>query len=141
MVDALNETRRVVKPQGTLVNLVPVIAPLRLEVIADHDTAWTKQVAALSVPEDVAAADAAMRHAVRRGWFKPDASSSFDLEVNCDSAADLRAYVDSRKIVGDEIPYEELEQQRHALAAAGTFARIRCRRPWMLTRYSAIGDY
>jgi hypothetical protein len=102
MVNALREAQRVLTPSGVLIDVRPVTAPIVVEVVIATQTVWAKTVESYSAPEDVAAADAAVHHAVSRG---------------------------------DEIPYEELEKRRCELGAEGQAARLRCRRPWMLSTY------
>jgi len=134
MVDALREARRVLTPLGVLIDVRPVIEPIVVEVIIP-EVVWTKTVDTYSAPDDVAAADAAVQHAVSREWLVFETNLPFNFEIDCDSAAELRVYADARKLRGAEIPYEELEERRRELGAEGHAARLRCRRPWMLSTY------
>ena len=134
MVDALREAHRVLTPSGVLIDVRPVTAPIVLELIATCPV-WAKTVCAFSAPEDVAAADAAVMLAVSREWFVFDTSLAFPFEIYCDSAAELRVYAEARKLHGAEIPYEEVEEWLHKLGAEAQVARLRCRRPWMLSTY------
>ena len=135
MVDALQEARRVLTRRGVLIDVHPVVAPIVVEVIIAAQTIWTKEVASYSAPEDVAAASAAVEHAISGEWFAFEKSIYFDFEIFCDAAVELSVYVQDRKLRGGEIPYDELEQRRRALGAVGPATRLRCRRPWMLSAY------
>ena len=135
MVNALREARRVLTPGGVLIDVRPLVAPIVLEITAAGRTIWTKEVAVYSAPDDAAAADAAVQHAVSGAWFAPEKSISFDFEIFCDTAAELSAYVESRKLRGAAIPYDELEERRREPRPDGQAARLRCRRPWMLRSY------
>jgi len=135
MVDALREAWRVLKPSGVLIDVRPVTIPLVVEVVIASRTIWAKEVASYSAPEDVAAAEAAVQHALSREWFALEKSHPYDLEVYCDTAADLSLYAQSRKLPEAGIPYGELEEMGRALGADGLTARLRCRRPWMLSTY------
>jgi hypothetical protein len=135
MVDALREARRVLARRGVLIDVRPVVAPIVVEVIVAAQTIWTKQVASYSAPEDVTAADAAVQHAISHEWFAFEKSIPFDFAIFCDTAAELSVYVKARKLSGEEIPYDELEERRRDLGADGQAPRLRCRRPWMLSTY------
>ena len=135
MVNALREAQRVLTPSGVLIDVRPVTAPIVVEVIIATQAVWAKTVDSYSAPEDVAAADVAVQHAVSREWLAFEMSLPFNFEIYFDSAAELRVYAEARKLRGAEIPYEELEERRRALRAEGQAARLRCRRPWMLSTY------
>ena len=134
MVDAQREARRVLTPSGVLIDVRPVAAPMVVEVLIGARAIWAKEVDACSTPEDMAAADAAIQHAVSGEWFVFEKSHPFDLEIYCDTAADLMLYAQTRKLREAEIPYEELEKRRK-LGADGQTARLRCRRPWIVSTY------
>jgi hypothetical protein len=135
MVDALREARRVLTRRGVLIDVRPVVAPVVVEVNVAAQMVWTKEVASYSAPEYVAAADAAVQHAMSREWFVFERSIPFDFEIFCDTAAELSDYTKARKLIGEELPYDELEERRRELSADGQAARLRCRRPWMLSAY------
>jgi hypothetical protein len=133
MVHALREAHRVLTPEGVLIDVRPVTEPIVVEVMVAARAVWAKTVEIFSAPEDIAAADAAVRHAVAREWFVFETSLPFRFDICCDSAAELRAYAEGRKLSGAEIPYEELDDRLRDLG--GHAARLRCRRPWMLSTY------
>jgi len=85
--------------------------------------------------EDVAAAEAAVEHALSREWIVFETSVWFDFEIYCDSATELSAYAEARRLRGAEIPYEEFEERRREAGVGGQAARLRCRRPWTLSTY------
>ena len=135
MVDALREARRVLTRRGILIDLRPLVTPIVVEVMVAAEASWTTEVASYSAPEDVAAADAAMRDAISSDWFAQEKSILFDFEIYCDTAAELSVYAKGRKLRGEEIPYGELEQRRAELGARGQAPRLRCRRRWRLRTY------
>jgi hypothetical protein len=135
MVDALREARRVLAPSGVLIDVRPVTAPIKVEVAIGAQPVWARTVDTFSAPDDVAAADSAVQHAVAREWLVFETSVTFDFDIYCDSAAELKVYADARKLCGSEIPYQELEERRCELDSEGQAARLRCRRPWMLSTY------
>jgi hypothetical protein len=135
MVNALREAHRVLTSSGVLIDVRPVIAPIVVELVVAAESVCAKTVEIYSAPDDVAAADAAVQHARSREWLILESSLPFDFEIYCDNAAELRVYAETRKLRGAEIPYEELEARRRELGVNGQAARLRCRRPWMLSTY------
>jgi hypothetical protein len=140
MVNALRETHRVLTSSGVLIDVRPVIAAIVVEVIIAAQAVWAKTVDTYSAPDDVAAADAAVQHALSREWLVFETNLAFDFEIYCDSAPELRVYAESRKLRGAEIPYEELEERLRELGVEGQAARLRCRRPWMVSTYRKQHD-
>ena len=135
MVDALREAQRVLTPPGVLIDVRPVTAPIVVEVVIDNQAAWAKTVESYSAPEDIAAADSAVQHAISCEELIFETSLRFDFEIYCDSAVELRDYVEARKLRGAQIQYDELEERRCGVDAQVQQARLRCRRPWMLSTY------
>jgi hypothetical protein len=126
---------RVLIRRGVLIDVRPRVAPIVVEVIIAAQTIWAKEVELYSAPEDVAAPDAAMQHAISGEWFAFVKSGPFDFEIFCDTAEELTRYAQDRKLRGAEIPCGELEGRRRELSADGKEPRFRCRRRWMLSTY------
>jgi hypothetical protein len=138
MVDALREARRVLTPSGVLIDVRPVIAPIVVEVVIATETVWARTIETYSAPEDIAAADAAVQHALSGGWFVFEESSPFPFQIYCDSGAELRSYAEGKKLRGEEIPYEEVEERRCGLSSGAREARLRCLRRWMASSYRKL---
>jgi hypothetical protein len=118
-----------------LVDVRPLVAPIVVEVIVAAQAVWARTVESYSAPDDVAAADDAVRHAVSREWLAFETRFPFPCEIYCDTADELHAYFASRKLRGARIPYKVLEERRHEFGAEGQAARLRCRRAWSLSIY------
>jgi hypothetical protein len=142
MVDALREAQRVLAPGGTVVDVRPLTARLVIELVTAERAVWAAEADANGAAEDDASADAAVRHALSRGWFAFQQSGQFDFEVYCDTAADLKTYTQTgRRMREANIPYEDLERRRRELSAStGAAARLRCHRPKMLSVYLKAGS-
>jgi hypothetical protein len=137
MVDALLEVRRVLVAEGIVIDVRPVTAPVIIESVSADRVTTGVEVDAYGAVEDEAAADAAIRYALSNAWFAFHRSRQFDFEVYYDSAADLKAFVEtSKRMRGASIPYRELEVRRRELGATtGQPSRLRCHRPWIMSVY------
>jgi hypothetical protein len=135
MVNALREAWRVLRPRGILIDVRPVAEPIVVEVVIDADAIWATEIHSGSVGDDEAAADAAVQHALSGEWFAFEKRHPFEIEIYCDTAAEMRLYAQQRKLREFEISCEDLEAQHRALGADGQTSRWRCRRAWMLSTY------
>ena len=137
MVDALWEARRVLLPGGTVVDVRPVSAPVTIKAVSAGRATEAVEVASYGAAEDDASADAAVRHALSRQWFTFEKHLSFAVDIDCDAASDLQSFVETgRRMREARIPYDALERQRSELGeATGEAARLRCRRPTVLSVY------
>jgi hypothetical protein len=135
MVDALLEARRVLVAEGIVIDIRPITAPTIIESVSGDRVTAAFEIDSYGAAEDEAAADAAVRHILSRDWFAFEGSREFDFEVHCDSAMDLKAFVEtSKRMRGASIPYQELES-----AATGQASRLRCHRPWKMSVYRKAG--
>jgi hypothetical protein len=135
MVDALRESRRVLTQSGILVDVRPVTAPMVLEIVTGDHSLWATGVNTRSGAEEHAAADTAVDEAVSAGWFVFESRCPFDVEIYCDTVAELSDYAQQRKLQELEMACADLEAQRRAVCGEGQTSRLRCRRRWMLSRY------
>ena len=67
--------------------------------------------------------------------FAFEKSLPYEMEIYCDTAVDFSLYAQNHKLPEAEIPYQELEERLSELSKRGQRARLRCRRPWMLSIY------
>jgi hypothetical protein len=137
MVDALQEACRVVVPGGIVVDLRPLSARYRLEVVTDAVAREVAETEAYEAQDDDYAADAAVEHAVSSGWLLPDGGVQFDFEFYWDTVVEMKAFAEtSRRMRRAGLDYAELEKQRRGLSRAGEpAARFRCHRPMKLNSY------
>jgi hypothetical protein len=91
MVDALREAHRVLVPTGVLLDLRPTAetCPLQLAETGLH----VGELDATASAGDDAAADSAMAHVVRDGWFDLTVTNQFSLEFRWNGIAELADYV------------------------------------------------
>jgi hypothetical protein len=137
MVDALLEARRVLVAEGIVIDVRPITAPAIIESVSADRVTAAVEIDAYGAAEHEAAAEGAVRHALSHSWFAFERSLQFDFEVYYDSAADLKAFVETSKRMREaRIPYQELEERRNELGAAtGQPSQLRCHRPWITSVY------
>ena len=133
MVDALQEACRVVVPGGMVVDLRPMSARYRLEVVTASVAAAVAEIEAYEAQDDDNAADAAVEQVVSSGWLLPGGTVQFDFEFYWDTVADMKAFAEtSRRMRRARLDYAAVEGQRRAAEPA---ARFRCHRPMLLNVY------
>ena len=89
MVHALEEIHRLLKPNGTLIDIHPVSEPSSIEI---HQPGKVDLVGLLSVRQwcfEFEQADIALAEIIQRGMFTMERSALFDLPTHYSSAADL----------------------------------------------------
>src|SRR5579864_3756200 len=112
MVDALQEACRVVVPGGMVVDLRPMSARYRLEVVTASVAAAVAEIEAYEAQDDDNAADAAVEQVVSSGWLLPGGTVQFDFEFYWDTVADMKAFAEtSRRMRGAGLDYAALEEQ------------------------------
>jgi hypothetical protein len=128
MVHALNEIRRVLTLEGTLIDLRPMLDRWPVEVTS---TGENREVGrATDLPEPLAddkAADQAMAEASQQGWFLRESEQVFSFFYYWDTPKEMQEYID--ETWDDVIRIEnELWQRLSSLwATANADARVRIR--------------
>jgi len=136
MVDALQEARRTLDANGTLVDLRPAICRPDIEVLTSNQTIVVGAVDDSSAAGDSKAADAAIRRGLAAGWFVSRCNSEFDFEHYWDSVSEMTSYLGSRRHPMFVLPSAaEVQKAYDAMAAANEAVRLRCRWRVMLNFY------
>ena len=89
MVHALEEIHRLLKPNGTLIDIHPVSEPSPIEI---HQAGKVDLVGLLSVRQwcfEFEQADIALAEIIQRGMFTMERNALFDLPIHYSSAAEL----------------------------------------------------
>jgi hypothetical protein len=143
MVHALAECRRVLRTAGLLIDLRPFAGNWPLEVVAPSASPTRSTPGAWAVgrvddsqerPDDQAA-NAAIAHAVRAGWFRAERTTTFEYAWYWDTLAELEAYIAERWATVLRLPPPTQTAARQRLARVGGGARLRLRRGMILGRY------
>ena len=135
MVHALDEVRRVLAPDGILIDLRPLADNWRVEVVSLREVKRTGRVEDLPVQTngDVAA-NAAIQAAEKRGWFKREQDELFPLFYSWDTPSEMEEFVDDDW--SDFVGMEEDTRRatRSAWAVADGDSRVRVRVEILIAR-------
>jgi hypothetical protein len=139
MVHALEQARRVLVPQGILLDLRPYGWQAPLEFLHGGRTQPIAMLDTSSDWPDSLAADRAFESAVQVGLFQPSHTESFDQAYYWDSVADL--LVDyNEKWKGDiKLPRSAVRKAARMYQEVSTPARLRIRFPVKLGVYKKRG--
>lgn len=128
MVHALEEIRRVLVPDGILIDLRPLADNWRVEVVSLREVKRTGRVEDLPVQTDGdLAANKAMQAVEKRGWFKREQDELFPFFYSWDTPSEMEAFVDDDW--SDFVGMEEDTRcaTRSAWAVADGDSRVRVR--------------
>ena len=131
MVHALEEIHRLLKPDGSLIDLHPHPDWLFLQAILGRSI-LAREAKPQTYSQDVLQAESAIADVVRRGLFTVEETIEFDFFTYASSIEDLRthwdqiqAYDDSPKDEQDMLHEEQqYERFRSVLQAAGDEAQV-----------------
>ena len=136
MVHALREIHRVLKPNGTLIDLRPHFGDRIVEVMLSVATVRAGEIDSSATETDKYEANTAIQKVVADGLFRLEHDEVFNYVADIDTVDDLREYGESLE---ESILPETVVAQVEALIADETddFS-IQVRRPMMIARYHRI---
>jgi hypothetical protein len=101
MVHALEETRRLLKLDGVLVNILPVPEGYVIEVHHDGRILFAERKRE-TLSEDILRAEAATKQVLDRGLFVIDQEDEFDFRTYGSSVPEVRAYWEEQNAYDEE---------------------------------------
>ena len=101
MVHALEETRRLLKLDGVMVNILPVPEGYFIEVHQDGRILFAERKRE-TLSEDVLRAEAAVKQVLDRGLFVIDQKDEFDFRTYGSSVSEVRAYWEEQNAYEEE---------------------------------------
>ena len=125
---ALEEIRRVLVPDGILIDLRPLADNWRVEVVSLREVKRTGRVEDLPVQTDGdLAANEVMQVVEKRGWFKREQDELFPFFYSWDTPSEMEEFVDDDW--SDFVGMEEATRRatRSAWAVADGDSRVRVR--------------
>lgn len=141
MVHALEEIRRVLVPNGILIDIRPLADRWPVEVRSTGAFKQTGRVTdlPLQVDGDVAA-NQTMKEVEARGWFEREREELFPLRYSWDTPSEMEAFIDDEW--GDFIQLDEPAKMatRATWASAEAAARVQLRVQILITRCKVRKD-
>src|SRR5215510_9205912 len=128
MVHALDEIRRVLVPNGVLIDLRPLADHWRVEVASLREIRRTGHVTDL--PEQIngdVASNEAMREVERLGWFRRDQEELFPFIYSWDTPSEMEEFVTDDWQDFIDLDDETKRATRAAWAVADADSRVRIR--------------
>ena len=116
MVHALEETRRLLKPSGVMINILPIPEGYFIEVHHDGRILFSERKRE-TLSEDVLRAEAAITQVLDRGLFVLEQKDEFDLRTYGSSVAEVRAYWEEQNAYEEEPKEEDILAREEYLYA------------------------
>jgi hypothetical protein len=139
MVHALEEARRVLVPEGILIDMRPLADRWRVEVVSGRGSQETGRVHDL--PDQVTgdtAANQAMQEVEARGWFRREAEEIFPFFYSWDTPSELEEFVEEDWGGFIELDDETTRNTRSNWALADADSRVRIRVNILITRWRKL---
>ena len=138
MVHALEESWRVLRPEGVLIDLRPIASNPLIEIMSDNAFKAAGHIDDSSCTADDLAADEALDHAVARGLFKPIEIAQFKFSLYWDSIESMQTYVEDSWSESQQIPSEVLMRAKELARKAGNPDKARIQRKLHLGAFDKI---
>lgn len=141
MVHALSEIRRILVPEGILIDLRPIQDRWGIEVISVQEFQETSKL--LDDPGVIAddkAANRAMAHAEQAGWLARDREELFSYDYIWDTPSEMEEWIAAEWYDFVAIDEESKRATRSAWALAGPDAQVRVRVKMLITRWKVVKE-
>ncbi|HEY5728488.1 MAG TPA: hypothetical protein VIS72_00445 [Anaerolineales bacterium] len=136
MVHALDEIRRVLAPNGILVDLRPIDDERPIEVFSARETRKTGDATYLPLGlEDDIAANQAMETAESNGWFTRQSKGFFHLHYVWDTASEMEEWIKTEWEDFIELDEETKRATRSAWALGDGDMRVRARVKMLIAKW------
>ena len=139
MVHALSEIRRVLAPEGVLIDLRPFSDEWRVEVVSARETRETGHVTPQPVGvADDEAADRAMADVESRGWFRREADTSFPIHYVWDTASEMETWIAEEWEGVATLSEDVMRTTRSAWALSDADSQVRVKVKMVITRWRVV---
>lgn len=139
MVHALDEIRRVLRPDGILVDLRPLTDRWRVEVFSARETHATGRVTDLPLGlADDEAANRAMDEAESKRWYLREREEFFPLYYVWDTASEMEEWIETEWEDFIGLGEETRRATRSAWALGDADSRVRVQVKMLITRWRKL---
>ena len=136
MVHALSEIRRVLVPDGFLIDLRPILSSWPVEVVSSRQTLESGHIRDLPLGlADDEAANRSMAQAEGRGWFHREAETFFPFYYTWDSPSEMEEWVADEWHDFIQLDEESKHTTRATWARADADAMVRVKVRMLITRW------
>lgn len=137
MVHALDEIRRVLKPNGILIDLRPVQDHWSIEVASMQEVKVMGNLTDMPTGKaDDEAAFRAMREVESRGWFVKEREEEFAFFYYWDAPSEMKEYMEQEWENFEKLEQDVFKVVQSAWAIANADARVRVRMKMLITSWS-----
>lgn len=139
MVDALSEIRRVLVPDGILVDMRPLADRWPVEVASSRGVTESGRVEDL--PEQISgdvASNQAMQDVESKGWFRRESEEFFPFFYSWDTPSELERFVDEDWSDFIRLSEGDRKSTRAAWAVGDADSRVRIRVRILITRWKKL---
>jgi SAM-dependent methyltransferase len=141
MVHALDEIRRVLKPNGILIDLRPVESNWSVEVSSSTGSQEAGRLTDLptAVADDEAAFHA-MREAESRRWFIKEKEEEFAFFYYWDTPSELKEFMETEWDNFEKMEESVYQTAQSLWASANADAQVRVRVSMLITKWKQVPD-
>jgi len=136
MVHALDEIRRVLAPNGILIDLRPILDHWPVEVTSSRQTRQIGHIIDLPVGlADDEAANQSILQAAESGWFVREQEEFFAFVYSWDTPSEMEEWIETEWHDFIRLDEETKQATRSAWASADADARVRVKVKMLITRW------
>jgi hypothetical protein len=141
MVHALSEIRRVLVPDGILIDLRPILDRWQIEVTSAREVRETGRVQDFPAGlADDEAANRAIVQAAKNGWFSRDKDQFFSYSYSWDTPNEMEEWIDDEWQDVIAVNEETKQATRSAWALSDADAQIRLQVRMQIARWKVLKD-
>jgi hypothetical protein len=141
MVHALGEIRRVLKPDGILIDIRPLMGRWRIEVTSTRETRETGRVQDFPIGlADDEAANRAIAQASENGWFSRDGQDFFSYSYSWDTPGEMEEWIDMEWEDFVAMEEETKRATRSAWALGDADTRVRLQVKMLIAKWNVLKD-